>query len=165
MLAGVVFVDYAVTTSLARNSVAHRFIATAALILSDHLPLFQSCGNKPITKNVASTKNGRLEFLATTFSENLALESKVKSSKSEGKMNLNTLPYDLLLNIAARLDIQDVHALHLVSVFTDSITGYQWFCGDPDFISRVLDMMSPSFRRAIRWTGTLSVNRVTCYSN
>lgn len=31
-------------------------------------------------------------------------------------MALNTLPYDLLLNIAARLDIQDVHALHLVSL-------------------------------------------------
>jgi hypothetical protein len=30
-------------------------------------------------------------------------------------MALHTLPYDLLLNIAHYLDLQDVHALHLVS--------------------------------------------------
>jgi hypothetical protein len=36
-------------------------------------------------------------------------------------MALNTLPYDLLLNIATRLDIQDVHALHLVSIVHASV--------------------------------------------
>lgn len=33
------------------------------------------------------------------------------------RMGLDTLPYDLLLNIASRLDLADVHALHLVSTF------------------------------------------------
>ena len=31
------------------------------------------------------------------------------------KMGLNTLPYDLLLNIASYLELRDIHALHLVS--------------------------------------------------
>lgn len=39
-----------------------------------------------------------------------------KKSESEEQMGLNTLPYDLLLNIAAYLDVHDVHALHLVSL-------------------------------------------------
>lgn len=30
-------------------------------------------------------------------------------------MSLNTLPYDLLLNVAQHLDLRDVHALQLVS--------------------------------------------------
>ena len=30
-------------------------------------------------------------------------------------MGLNTLPYDLLLNIASYLELRDIHALHLVS--------------------------------------------------
>jgi hypothetical protein len=38
-----------------------------------------------------------------------------KEKDREEEMALHTLPYDLLLNIAHYLDLQDVHALHLVS--------------------------------------------------
>ncbi|RDB20732.1 hypothetical protein Hypma_012244 [Hypsizygus marmoreus] len=45
-------------------------------------------------------------------------------SEPEEKMGLNTLPYDLLLNIASRLELRDVHALHLTckSLYDFSIT-------------------------------------------
>lgn len=39
-------------------------------------------------------------------------------STSVEEMSLNTLPYDLLLNVASYLDLHDVHALHLVSALS-----------------------------------------------
>ena len=66
---------------------------------------------------VASTNNGQFQSLALPFPRELDLSgSLARAQKSAGNMGLNNLPYDLLLNIATRLDIQDVHALHLVSV-------------------------------------------------
>ncbi|KAF8058626.1 hypothetical protein FPV67DRAFT_1523101 [Lyophyllum atratum] len=47
-----------------------------------------------------------------------------RNSDSDEKMGLNTLPYDLLLNIASRLELNDVHTLHLTckSLYDFSIT-------------------------------------------
>ena len=46
-----------------------------------------------------------------------SLEELPRDSPPAERMGLDTLPYDLLLNIASRLDLADVHALHLVSTF------------------------------------------------
>ena len=40
-----------------------------------------------------------------------------ESEEMVGDIGLGTLPYDLLLNIAFYLDLYDIHALHLVSIF------------------------------------------------
>lgn len=70
----------------------------------------------PTIRTVASIESRVSQSLASTSSENLTVEARPVHNKPAGNMTLNTLPYDLLLNIATRLDIQDVHALHLVSV-------------------------------------------------
>jgi hypothetical protein len=48
------------------------------------------------------------------------------------KMGLNTLPYDLLLNIASYLELRDIHALHLVSSLFLSVASlfFFLFCSD-----------------------------------
>jgi len=38
------------------------------------------------------------------------------SKPTDEEMVLQTLPYDLLLNVAQYLDLQDVHALQIVSM-------------------------------------------------
>ncbi len=49
-----------------------------------------------------------------TFCEKQALDDEAPGDTA-AEMSLQTLPYDLLLNIAAYLSLYDVHALHLVS--------------------------------------------------
>ena len=81
---------------------------------------------KSAINTVASTRHGHLQSLASNFPENSASAgASLEPNKPAGKMGLNNLPYDLLLNIATRLDIQDVHALHLVSVFLH-LGGAEW---------------------------------------
>jgi hypothetical protein len=62
---------------------------------------------------------GCMSLTATTLDEpyspfiNSISTEQVKTS--DGQMVLQTLPYDLLLNVAQYLDLRDVHALQVVS--------------------------------------------------
>lgn len=78
--------------------------------------------HRPPIKKVAGNTVSYFQVFTTTFFNTLMLGSSScpetdTKSKPEEKMGLNTLPYDLLLNIATRLELRDVHALHLVSLF------------------------------------------------
>jgi hypothetical protein len=108
------------------SRVTERNQAVAGVVFVDHgtpeRSFYHLLTNSPpysvnlTIRTVVSTKNKPSQSLASTFSKNFTLEARLEPKKQAGRMTLNTLPYDLLLNIATRLDIQDVHALHLVSV-------------------------------------------------